>query len=376
MALHRLQGCQIEVDPVVEVGRARGHHWFATLHPFDPQHVVCAVATADDRAQGRWPSVLYLSQDSGASWRRVLRLHYGPVSAALGPRRRLLMPYEMWPLAPGDARNAGAPGYVLGLEADGTLHAEEAPVQLRGFPRDLAPYNEDELCVLTNGNIVPRRDGSWLTTVYGRYAGDSRYTLWALRSDDQGRTWEFLAEVARWQDIPHGPEGPDESHVARLPDGRLLCVFRVGSGSAYPYHACDSADDGATWSAPRGLPGTWSVEPQLVCLPGGVLLLSGGRTGLFLWVCAEGDGRLWQRLDLAAHHNATVADAALRFPEAFCRATGEAQASTSYTSMVRLADDTVLLAYDRLANGWAGAPGPLGEHDAVFAVRIRARRTH
>jgi len=47
--------------------------------------------------------------------------------------------------------------------------------------------------------------------------------------------------------------------------------------------------------------------------------------------------------------------------------------STSYTVMVRLGPNEALLCYDRLANGWQGAPGPWGTQDMLFCLRIRAR---
>jgi hypothetical protein len=373
--MHRypLIGAEAAIGPPVEVGRAAGHHWFSTMHPIDARDVLCAVVTADDKAQGRWPALLYLSRDGGISWRAALRIDYGPVSTPCGPRRRLLMPYEQWPLAPGDTRNTRAAGCILTCAPDGQVRAEEVPVELRGFPRDLAPYHEGELCVLANGNILLLNDGRLFTTCYGRYAGEDKYTLWAMSSADQGRTWEYLATVASWRELPGGEEGPDESNTARLPDGRLFCVYRVGSGNHQPYHASLSADQGRTWSSPRPL-GAGSVEPQLVCLENGTLLLAGGRTGLFLWVCPEGDGANWQRINLAEHHNACVADPALHYPPAFCAAQGESGLSTAYTGMAAVGGNEVLLSYDRLANGWRGAPGPWGTHDAVFAIRIQVSR--
>ena len=38
--------------------------------------------------------------------------------------------------------------------------------------------------------------------------------------------------------------------------------------------------------------------------------------------------------------------------------------------MIALSDNELLISYDRLGNGWEGAPGPLGEHDTVFTVRV------
>ena len=39
--------------------------------------------------------------------------------------------------------------------------------------------------------------------------------------------------------------------------------------------------------------------------------------------------------------------------------------------MIALGPDEVLISYDRLGNGWTGAPGPWGETDAIFCVRLR-----
>lgn len=42
-----------------------------------------------------------------------------------------------------------------------------------------------------------------------------------------------------------------------------------------------------------------------------------------------------------------------------------------YLSLVHLGGQELLVAYDRLANGWEGAPGPHGETDQVFSLRLR-----
>jgi len=43
----------------------------------------------------------------------------GPISVSLGPRKILIMPYETWPVSPGDKRNAKAKGTVVTLSEAG-----------------------------------------------------------------------------------------------------------------------------------------------------------------------------------------------------------------------------------------------------------------
>jgi len=373
---YEFEGFAIELDRPVEVDRGSGHFWFSTLHAVEGRDILCEVVTSDDRAQGKWPAVLCLSRDGGRSWTRITEIEsYGPNSVRIGPRRLLLMPYELWPVSPGDKRDARAEGTVLRCSEDGVISAEPRAVQFLGFPRDLADYYEGELCLLTNGNILPLRDGRLLTTLYGKYAAEERYWNFAVTSDDGGFTWRYLSVVARPEGEGDVAEGPDESNTVRLADGRLLCVYRVGG--CLEYRKSYSADEGATWSPPERVEGAWSVEPRLVRLESGLILLSGGRPGLFLWVCADGEGRRWERINLGSHHNALMPDASLHYSEQFCagKKVCEPPQSTSYTGMVRTGPDEALVCYDRLGNGWAGAPGPWGEQDVVFCVRVRAHVT-
>ena len=91
--------CHLEVEAPVEVDRAPGHFWFSTLHPVEGQDILCEVIITADKAQGKWPAILYLSRDGGGSWSRVHDIDsYGPISTTIGPRKRLIMPYELWPL--------------------------------------------------------------------------------------------------------------------------------------------------------------------------------------------------------------------------------------------------------------------------------------
>ena len=44
--------------------------------------------------------------------------------------------------------------------------------------------------------------------------------------------------------------------------------------------------------------------------------------------------------------------------------------STSYTALTPWGADGLIVAYDRLANGWAGASGPNGAVDRVFSLSV------
>jgi len=376
MKTYRLPTCTLNIETPALVGQAKGHFWFSTLHPLNEKEVLCEVVIADDKAQGQWPAVLYLSRDGGATWRKAADIaSYGPISTPFGPRTLLFMPYELWPLEPGDKRNAKADGTIVTCDQSGHVAVRRATVRYLDFPRDLAPYHEDELLMLTNGNILPLRDRSKFATIYGTFAGEKQYVNVAVTSADEGLTWRFRSVVAGWQDTPGAGEGPCESNTCRLADGRLLCVYRVGSGRGSAYYQNTSADEGLTWSKPEPMPDVFSVEPQLVRLENGLILLSGGRPGLFLWVCADGEGKRWERVNLAAHHNETVADAALHYADGLAKGEDcpESGQTTSYTGMVAIGPNEVLISYDRLANAWHGAPGPWGETDAVFCVRVKAQ---
>ena len=42
----------------------------------------------------------------------------------------------------------------------------------------------------------------------------------------------------------------------------------------------------------------------------------------------------------------------------------------AYIGLLALDNQTLLLSYDRLAHGWHGPPGRLGDSDFVFAMRL------
>lgn len=117
-------------------------------------------------------------------------------------------------------------------------------------------------------------------------------------------------------------------------------------------------------------------------------MVSSGRPGLYVWVAEDQSVKNatdpvvggWTAINIAAAHNELYPDEALHY-------SSEAPTSsetTSYTGMVVLpssnsggADASVLVSYDRLANGWSPAPFPPGSRglSALFTMRIDVSTT-
>ena len=108
----------------------------------------------------------------------------------------------------------------------------------------------------------------------------------------------------------------------------------------------------------------FSVQPSLAVLRDGMVVLSGGRPGLYAWVNQDGTGQDWQRLDIRAHHNATVPkEPILRNDQ-----------SSSYTEVVRVGENELLYIYDRIPFGWGTIPRDSKETNSVWVVRLRVDR--
>eukprot|EP00038_Savillea_parva_P011812 m.200281 g.200281 ORF g.200281 m.200281 type:complete len:461 (+) comp21010_c0_seq1:141-1523(+) len=244
--------------------------------------------------------------------------------------------------------------------------------------------------IVHTGTVIPRRDGSLLTTLYGH--GSGPYRNWSAHSAvffaisrDGGRHWQGVADIP-WQ-APYGEhsDGPAEPNTARLPNGTLWCVFR--SDAMQNFWSAQSDDDGLSWHSVRMLDFAWSVRPQLRVTSQGMLVLTGGRPGIDLWASAD-VGATWTRFNIAAEHNRLLGggDPALLYDPQVVnvtsphvpRALPEPETS-SYTGLTEAADGSLVLSYDRLANGWKDRiwaangtllPGCWGDADRVFTMRL------
>lgn len=102
----------------------------------------------------------------------------------------------------------------------------------------------------------------------------------AVQSQDRGKTWKFLSIVARHDakyldtTLAVEPNGFCEPSAVRFSDGELLVVMRMGS--FHPLYAVRSQDGGRTWTEPQKLTSR-SVQPKLVMMHNGALALGTGR---------------------------------------------------------------------------------------------------
>jgi hypothetical protein len=140
-----------------------------------------------------------------------------------------------------------------------------------------------------------------------------QYVL-AIKSADCGINWQFLSVVTA--------DG-NEAGMLQLADGRLMVVHRHDFDSTTPgdgvaYKHTFSRNGGVSWTdstlmtaaADSVVP--HSVMPTLRNMPGGGVLLSGGRGGMYLWYCSNlscVDKGLWVSTNVAASHNKLVSPA-------------------------------------------------------------------
>ncbi len=349
----------------VRVDERPGHLWFPTLHAVGEEEVLCVAAITHDQPQGVWPAAAYLSRNGGRSWRWVPEItDYALASVRLGPRDLLLLPYALAPTSQYNYDSAFAIGTRVTLKGNGILTTACHTIRFHDLPREVDRYPHGGLRMVMGGNVVVLAEGTLWTNVYARCRGDQHYSLWGMVSRDNGCTWSFRGSVVQQGDLANTEEGPSESSTLLLPEGTLACVYRIGSGVGQEYHRSESLDGGHHWTTPRPLQGMGSVKPQWIRFDDGTLFLTGGRPGLTLW--RSQDDQTWDSLDLMASHNNKVRDHTQRFQIPWTKSA----VTTSYTSLCLLNARKALVCYDRLGNGWRGAPGPHGATDTIFCVSI------
>lgn len=375
LASYNLSGLTVELSQPVLVKRSRWYCWFPSLIR-QPNGMLWAVmsAYADIHASN---SVCYLSpsRDGGLTWDEPRVIGDGGLSHLIQPDgSAIILPYYMRPRGDG----IGAPCNIL--SPAGQLTMLPAGATVTGWTRPTASLLPEVGLAgfVFNGQVLCGRAGEYLATLYGTYAGDKRYSLLMAESGD-GFQWRIRSQIGGADCALSGEEGPCESAICRLADGRLMCVFRLASFISYGQ--AFSADDGRTWSEPVNI-SPFSVEPSLAVLRDGVVALSGGRPGIRVWFNTDGSGHTWQDVDIVACHNASCAPTDRIEPETGnawgspeeMRRNGTTGHTSSYTELMALDDDTLLLIYDRIGYGWHPIPDDSDETKSVWVMRLRIKR--
>jgi hypothetical protein len=354
-----LKGLKVTLSAPVLVARSKSYLWFPTLVPLDGGGLLALMSNYPDDHILPSTSRTAHSADGGLTWAEAQDALYGDVHLRLSSGDELLLPYYLFPREGG----LGA-GYQTVPRGARKPQAGKGEVLVGGWPRpdkSFAPKLGLAGFVF-NGQAVPLQDGGWLATLYGYFKDTKRYSLVAAQSRD-GLRWQVRSAVADENCKLKGNEGPCEAALCRLKDGRLLCVFRMDSGA--PYGQAFSGDEGKTWTEPAAVAGAFSVQPSLAVLPGGPVVLSGGRPGLYAWFNRDGGAKEWQRLAVHPHHDACVPG----------EPTAGGKLTTAYTEVVPLDDTRLLCIYDRIPHGWHAIPKDSKETNSVWVVRLTVERT-
>jgi len=353
-----LDGLRVTLSEPRPVLRRRGYCWFPSLFGFGERQLVAMMSCYADIHVTAASAYVSRSQDGGLTWTEpVVAIDGGYDGVRLPSGDLVMLPYYLRPRAEG----MYAPYNLLSAET-GLLTYNTEGVLVSGWPKPDRSYAPElgTTGFVFNGQTVELRDGGWLMTLYGYFEDQQRLSLVCADSSDATH-WRVRRVIAAGDIAFEGGDGPSEAALIRQEDGRLLCVFRLGS--TVRYGQCWSSDEGRTWTAPVPMDGPFSVQPSLARLGDGMLALSGGRPGIYLWLNPAGDGRAWQPVDLMAHHTACHPGEPI-----------QENTTTAYTEVVAWDDTHLLVLYDRIPWGWAPIPDHADDTNSVWVVRATVER--
>lgn len=377
-----LPGVRVTLGTPRQVTEGVGFCWFPSLVKFSGGELLLAHGlVADSEGNLLTGRAVFISDDDGKTWATSYQTAHGPTvkvsrsdGAIAGPT------FHLFPDPPGQWRRFK--GHYIRYEAAGQRYIMDPwAVRVEGLPRDVSPSRYEGKWsrqwmarIYFDGDAVKVADGI-ITTAYVTFQGKDHYGVVALASGDEGQTWHYLSTVAGPEVAPESKEGPDEASMIQLADGDLMCVMRVGSGSDQLLARAYSSDGGKSWSEVDRLP-AFSVEPSLRRLENGVLALSTGRPGIYLWLSTDVRGTSWQSVDIVAHHNASLGEAHHIHPRIAGVSPPDApDQTTAYTELVEISPNRLLLVYDRIPFGWKGVPIDSDERSRIYVLPIEVQRT-
>ncbi|MBI3942440.1 MAG: exo-alpha-sialidase [Chloroflexi bacterium] len=388
----KLAGLQVAAQTPRVVAEGVGFCWYPSIRKFSTGELMVGYSLHPDSDENLvHVTGISLSKDNGATWahhcdvtglsgRLDISLPGGTLAGPSGP-------YKPEPL--GQWRTFVA-NYGRFEQAGQRYNIDLWGSRIEGLPRDVEArkvWSRSHWAVISPfDDTIEVEPGRYLSTSYMTFAGDTRYTTVALVSEDEGRNWRYLSTVAGADADTEAREGFCESCLVKLENGDLMCVGRMGGGRDQLLARTYSSDGGKTWAQIDRLPG-WSVMPDILRLSNGVIVISTGRPGLFLWFSTDPRGKNWQPLDVTAYHNAAM-DGPLSTLSTHHISTGKyglepvtreqyrtvhfdfdnPEQTTAYTSILEVAPNRLLMVYDRIPYGWMPVPT-----DAEVRSRILAR---
>ncbi len=370
---YELKGLSATVSPPRLVARRKGHCWFPSLLRLDNGDLLAQAQTTGDDFKYPNPGVYMWSSDGGLTWTAPAEINYiGDAHLRLPSGDELLLPYYMKALPNG---GMGAPCNVI-PKGKRQVVPLESGVSVNGLRSDKPFSSQAQQIGITgfvfNGQTLAQKDGGYLAMVYGRFQDAAIDSLVVVESKD-GIKWAVRSIVFDGKNgpLPAMSEGANECSICRLKDGRLMCIFRMGG---YAYGQCWSPDEGRTWTAPARMKNdaAGNVQPALLVLKNGVVVLAGGRPGVNLWFNLDGGGNEWQKLDLLAHHNAALPAFPIKLHEGQNYGHGRA---TGYTDVVALDDSHLMFIYDRTSTVWPPKHDAANEldMDSVWVVKVELK---
>lgn len=351
-----LNGVKISLSQPVLVARRHGFLWFPTLTRLTNGDLLAIMSSyADEHTE---TSIAYYSwsSDGGLTWSKPVASAYCEAPLTLANGDTVLLPYYMRPA--GD-RVMTAP-YILIPKGKQQAILKNDGVRVSGWERpDRSPDPKLKLSgFVFNGQTQQLKDGKYVATLYGNYKDTKRYALVLAESAD-GRDWKIRSTIADENCPLEGVEGPCESALCRLQDGRLMSIFR--NASNVPFGQAFSSDEGKTWTKAVSMPGVFSVQPSLQTMPDGTVYLSGGRPGMYLWRNGDKEGRTWESVDMRANHNEFVKNELITDP---------GKHSSNYTEIIPVDDTHLLYIYDRIPHSWNPIPKNSQDTNSVWVVRV------
>ena len=150
------------------------------------------------------------------------------------------------------------------------------------------------------------------------------YSTYIFKSEDYGRTWNFLSQLMPSADMKFS-EGLCEPNLNVMPDGSVFILMRSG-GDGKPSYWARSTNKCESWGVIKKFDDI-GVLPQMVTLNCGVSIATYGRPYMRVRATADPTGKTWQKA------------------QTFDMYSGENNTSCYYTDLLALDDTHALWIY-------------------------------